>query len=69
LVAAALVSAYADSLGPSEVEPVGVDDAVGQAVESGDEHAIKLASACLGRPGALHPAVTAAVAQRLRRRR
>ena len=69
LVAAALIAGYADALDPVVDGEVDVDDAVGRAVESGDEHAIKLAAACLGRPDRVHAAATAAVAARLRRRR
>jgi hypothetical protein len=68
LVAAALIAGYADVL-DGEVATVDVDEAVGLAVESGDEHAIKLAAACLGRADPVHAAVTAAVAERLTRRR
>ena len=69
LVAAALIAGYADSLDPSVDVVVDAEDAVGRAIETGDEHAIKLAAACLGRPDLVHVAVTAAVAERLRRRR
>jgi hypothetical protein len=69
LVAAALIGGYADALDPVVEESVRFDEAVGRAVESGDEHAIKLAAACAGRAGDVHAAVVAAVAARLRRRR
>jgi hypothetical protein len=71
LVAAALVAGYADALDPpAEVgDDVSSDEAVGRAVETGDEHAIKLAAVCVGRPAPVHVAVTAAVAGRLGRRR
>ena len=69
LVAAALISGYADALDPVIDDVVAVDEAVGRAVESGDEHAIKLAAVCLGRPGPVPVAVMASVAGRLGRRR
>lgn len=64
LVAAALIAAYADAL-VVDVEPAPIAEGIGRAVESGDEHAIKLAAACLGREDPVHAAVTAAVAGRL----
>jgi hypothetical protein len=73
LVAAALIGAYADRLDPFDAEldddAAGAEEAIGRAVESGDEHAIKLAAACAGRPAPVHVLATAAVAERLRRRR
>jgi hypothetical protein len=69
LVAAALIGAYADALDPVVEADLSVEDAVGRAVETGDEHAIKLAAACLGRPAPVHAAATAAVADRLGGRR
>jgi hypothetical protein len=72
LVAAALIAGYADALDPEPdafYEFETFDDSVGRAIEGGDEHAIKLAAACAGRPAPVHRAVTAAVAGRLGRRR
>jgi hypothetical protein len=76
-VAAALISAYADALDVPKDEldspsPVALEDAVGRAIESGDEHAIKLAAACAGRAAGgdpVHAAVIGAVATRLTRGR
>lgn len=69
LVSAALIAAYADALDVDDdalASPPGTfADAVGRAVEGGDEHAIKLAAACAGRSHPVHAAVTAAVAARL----
>ena len=71
LVAAALIGGYADALDPTDeqLESSSFDIGVAGAVESGDEHAIKLAAACLRRPSPVHAAVTAEVAARLGRRR
>lgn len=68
-VAAGLLACYGDALDVAATEPGDWPEAVAVAVESGDEHAIKLAAACLGRdaerPPSVAAAVTAAVARRL----
>lgn len=66
-VVAALVALYSDDGRTAEpVESVDVDTAIAASLESGDEHAIKLAAACATRPHAIHAAAVAATARRLR---
>ena len=66
LVSAALIIAYADALdGPIDHDGSSLDEAVGRAIDGGDEHAIKLAAACRGRSDPVHVAAIAAVTTRL----